>query len=63
VAGGPGHGNNEAIPQPVINLPAADERRARVIWKCLRLKQEFPISYAEAQNRLTRILRHYRTGS
>lgn len=42
--------NKEAIPSNVIVLAGGDERRARVIWVKLRLRQEFPTTYAEAKN-------------
>jgi prepilin-type N-terminal cleavage/methylation domain-containing protein len=35
------------IPQSVRTMAGGDMRRARVIWKKLRLKQEFPTSYYE----------------
>ena len=41
----------EAVPPSVFTqLAGNDARRARVIWIKLRLKQEFPTSYAEAHN-------------
>src|SRR5262249_28069863 len=39
---------NERIPPGVISLAGGDERRARVLWIKLRLKQEFPMTYTEA---------------
>jgi prepilin-type N-terminal cleavage/methylation domain-containing protein len=42
--------NKEAPPPAVITLAGGDEHRARVIWIKLRLKQEFPTTYAEARN-------------
>jgi prepilin-type N-terminal cleavage/methylation domain-containing protein len=43
--------DKEGIPPNVINnLAGGDEKRARVIWVKLRLKQEFPTTYAEALN-------------
>jgi prepilin-type N-terminal cleavage/methylation domain-containing protein len=42
--------NREQIPANVITLAGGDERRARVMWIKLRLKQEFPTTYAEARN-------------
>ena len=42
---------NEQVPSSVLTqLAGNDPRRARVIWIKLRLKQEFPMSYAEAKN-------------
>jgi hypothetical protein len=41
----------DAIPDSVLTgLAGNHPRRARVIWIKLRLKQEFPTSYAEARN-------------
>jgi hypothetical protein len=40
--------DKETIPQSVYIMAGGDQRRARVIWKKLRLKQEFPMSYYEA---------------
>src|SRR5262249_41665762 len=45
----------EQIPEPFYSttlLPVAgnDDQRARVIWIKLRLKQEFPMTFAEAVN-------------
>jgi prepilin-type N-terminal cleavage/methylation domain-containing protein len=40
--------NTETIPNSVSTLAGGDINRARVIWKKLRLKQEFPVSYYEA---------------
>jgi prepilin-type N-terminal cleavage/methylation domain-containing protein len=42
--------DQETIPASVLSMAGGDVRRGRVIWKKLRLKQEFPISYAEARN-------------
>lgn len=42
--------NKESIPQNVIAMAGNDPRRARVIWKKLRLKQEFPMSFLEASD-------------
>jgi len=41
--------SNEKIPASVLNLAGGDPIRARVIWKKLRLKQEFPNTLAEAK--------------
>jgi prepilin-type N-terminal cleavage/methylation domain-containing protein len=44
--------DNEPIPQSVLNMAAGDSyaaQRARVIWKKLRLKQEFPTTYIEGR--------------
>jgi prepilin-type N-terminal cleavage/methylation domain-containing protein len=42
---------NQETPSPsVVALAGGDARRARVIWVKLRLKQEFPMTYAEALN-------------
>jgi prepilin-type N-terminal cleavage/methylation domain-containing protein len=41
--------NKEDIPPSVMTLAQNDPRRARVIWIKLRLKQEFPMTYAEAR--------------
>jgi prepilin-type N-terminal cleavage/methylation domain-containing protein len=38
----------EQIPQRVTDMAGGDARRAAVIWRKLRFKQEFPQSYAEA---------------
>jgi prepilin-type N-terminal cleavage/methylation domain-containing protein len=38
----------DRIPPGVLTMAGGDMRRARVIWKLLRLKQEFPMTYAEA---------------
>jgi prepilin-type N-terminal cleavage/methylation domain-containing protein len=38
----------ESIPQAVLDLAGGDQNRARVIWIKLRLKQQFPQSYAQA---------------
>src|SRR5436309_2914439 len=40
----------EQIPATVVTLAGGDMKLARVIWIKLRLKQEFPTSYAEARN-------------
>jgi prepilin-type N-terminal cleavage/methylation domain-containing protein len=40
----------EQIPAAVVSLANGDMNRARAIWIKLRLKQEFPTSYAEARN-------------
>src|SRR5438105_3266921 len=40
--------NKEAIPDGVLLMAGSNAPRARVIWIKLRLKQEFPMSYAEA---------------
>ncbi len=40
--------DRETIPQSVITLAGGDQHRARLIWKKLRLKQEFPMTFAEA---------------
>jgi prepilin-type N-terminal cleavage/methylation domain-containing protein len=40
--------NQETIPPNVILMAGGDERRARVIWIKLRLKQEFPMNFTEA---------------
>src|SRR5262245_51009259 len=40
--------DKENIPGNVLSMAGSDPRRARLIWKKLRLKQEFPISFAEA---------------
>jgi prepilin-type N-terminal cleavage/methylation domain-containing protein len=40
--------DKETIPPSVLTMAGNDQRRARVIWKKLRLKQEFPMSYYEA---------------
>jgi prepilin-type N-terminal cleavage/methylation domain-containing protein len=40
--------DKEDPPQSVKNMAGGDMRRARVIWRKLRLKQEFPMSYYEA---------------
>ena len=43
--------DEETIPPYVINfLAGGDQHRARLIWKKLRLKQEFPMTFAEARN-------------
>jgi prepilin-type N-terminal cleavage/methylation domain-containing protein len=34
----------------LMNMAGGDTRRARVIWAKLRLKQQFPMTFAEAQN-------------
>src|SRR5207249_3350986 len=39
----------EAIPDSVRTMAGGNDLRARVIWKKLRLKQEFPTTFAEAQ--------------
>src|SRR5437762_599877 len=39
--------DREVVPQAVITAAGGNEKRARVMWKVLRLKQEFPISFAE----------------
>lgn len=39
----------EDVSASVMTMAGGDARRARVIWKCLRLKQEFPVSFAEAK--------------
>lgn len=41
---------NETIPPTVLTLAGNDPNRARVIWVKLRLKQQFPMSFAEALN-------------
>jgi prepilin-type N-terminal cleavage/methylation domain-containing protein len=44
--------DNEAIPQSVMNMAAGDSfgaARARVIWKKLRVKQEFPATYNDGR--------------
>src|SRR5215471_17902198 len=38
----------ESIPPGVLTLAGNDDRRARVIWIKLRLRQEFPMTFAEA---------------
>jgi prepilin-type N-terminal cleavage/methylation domain-containing protein len=40
--------DKETIPQSVLSMAGGDTRRARVIWKKLRLKQEFPTNFYEA---------------
>jgi prepilin-type N-terminal cleavage/methylation domain-containing protein len=41
--------DKEPIPNNVlVNLAGGDDKLARVIWKKLRLKQEFPMTFAEA---------------
>lgn len=40
--------DDEPIPVPVLNLAGGDPKRARVIWRKLRLRQEFPMTIAEA---------------
>jgi prepilin-type N-terminal cleavage/methylation domain-containing protein len=40
--------DKENIPASVVSMAGGDQKRARVIWKKLRLKQEFPTSYYEA---------------
>jgi prepilin-type N-terminal cleavage/methylation domain-containing protein len=40
--------NTENIPASVMTLAGGDQRRARVIWIKLRLKQEFPMNFHEA---------------
>ena len=42
--------DKETIPASVLTMAGNDQRRARVIWKKLRLKQEFPTTFAEALN-------------
>jgi prepilin-type N-terminal cleavage/methylation domain-containing protein len=42
--------NTYTIRPNVLALAGGDARRARVIWIKLRLRQEFPMSYAEATN-------------
>jgi len=39
----------EPIPDNVLTLAGGDQKRARVIWKKLRLKQEFPMTLTEAK--------------
>jgi prepilin-type N-terminal cleavage/methylation domain-containing protein len=39
---------NEPIPPEILNMAGGNQARARVIWKKLRLVQEFPMSFAEA---------------
>jgi prepilin-type N-terminal cleavage/methylation domain-containing protein len=41
--------DKEVIPDSVRAMAGGDDRRARVIWKKLRLRQEFPTTFAEAQ--------------
>jgi len=41
--------NNEAIPQPVINLAGGDERPRPRHWKMPAAEAEFQFQYAEAQ--------------
>src|SRR5262249_14437313 len=38
---------NEQIPAQVIGMAEGNERRARIIWIKLRLKQEFPMNFSE----------------
>ncbi len=40
----------EVPPPGIVNMAGGDPRRAQVIWVKLRLKQEFPQSYAEGKN-------------
>jgi prepilin-type N-terminal cleavage/methylation domain-containing protein len=40
--------NNEVIPNSVFVMAGGNEKRARVIWKKLRLKQAFPMNFTEA---------------
>jgi prepilin-type N-terminal cleavage/methylation domain-containing protein len=40
----------ETVPPSVLNLAGGDARRAQVIWIKLRLKQEFPMTFAEVVN-------------
>jgi prepilin-type N-terminal cleavage/methylation domain-containing protein len=42
--------SNETVPVHVVTLAGGNPRRARVIWFKMRLRQEFPTSYAEALN-------------
>ncbi|MBI3409453.1 MAG: prepilin-type N-terminal cleavage/methylation domain-containing protein [Planctomycetes bacterium] len=44
--------DKENIPDGVVAMAGGDGRRARVIWKCLRLRQEFPMTFAEASTDL-----------
>ena len=41
--------DKEDVPAGVLTLAGGSPKRARVIWKKLRLKQEFPMSYDEAK--------------
>src|SRR5207302_5135067 len=41
--------NKESIPDGVLLMAGGNAPRARVIWIKLRLKQEFPMNYAEAR--------------
>lgn len=45
--------NKEDLPANVLTLANGDPRRARVMWKCLRLAQEFPMSFNEARAGIT----------
>jgi prepilin-type N-terminal cleavage/methylation domain-containing protein len=47
--------DSQPIPQEIVNLAGGNQLRARVIWKKLRLKQEFPVTFDEALNPLMRI--------
>jgi hypothetical protein len=40
--------DKDTIPNAVVAMAGGDERRARVIWKKLRLKQAFPMNFTEA---------------
>ena len=42
--------NDESIPSAVLTMAGNDSNRARVIYIKLRLRQEFPTSFAEALN-------------
>src|SRR5436309_1340305 len=43
----------ETVPSPVADLAGGDARRAQVIWIKLRLRQQFPMSFAEILNPAT----------
>ena len=40
--------DTEDIPANVVSMAGGDPGRAKVIWRKLRLKQEFPMTFAEA---------------
>src|SRR5437660_1405276 len=40
--------DKDALPPVVISMAGGNERRARVIWKKLRLKEAFPMNFKEA---------------
>jgi prepilin-type N-terminal cleavage/methylation domain-containing protein len=48
--------DNEPLPAEIVNMAGGNQARARVIWKKLRLKQEFPVTFEEASTPLAPII-------